>query len=390
MLVHHVAKSYKIGSLLMTRDIRLHRWTDLDVTIETVEGRLTYTDPHTGSSADYEYATWTSPEAQPGFAATQIVPSWVARTPAGTWIQVELRCTTVDGGSTRWYVLGRWAEDGSAIRRTTVPDQKDADCDVDADTLKCADGHEATGWQIRVTLCRRVGETATPRLIATGAVASRLPAAAPLIASKPGASALGRLLPVPQYSQRVHAGQNPEWDGGGGSWCSPTSVSMAAAYWGFEPDPADYADITTPDPWINEAAGRTYDHSYSGCGNWPFNTAYAGRLGLDAFVTRLRSLTEAEQFIEAGIPLVLSVSYRAGQVPGADYDTNGHLLMVVGFTEDGDPVINDPAADDNAGVRKVFGRAELEAAWLNRSGGIVYVIRPPHLPLPDPPEQPNW
>lgn len=213
----------------MTRDIRLHRWTDLDVTIETVEGRLTYTDPHTGSSADYEYATWTSPEVQLGLAATQIVPSWVARTPAGTWIQVELRCTTVEGGSTRWYVLGRWAEDGSAIRRTTVPDQKDADGDVDADTLKCADGHEATGWQIRITLCRRVGDAATPRLIAAGAVASRVPDVAPAIASKPAATALGRSLPVPQYSQRVHAGQNPEWDGGGGSWCSPTSVSMAAA-----------------------------------------------------------------------------------------------------------------------------------------------------------------
>jgi hypothetical protein len=104
----------------------------------------------------------------------------------------------------------------------------------------------------------------------------------------------------------------------------------------------------------------------------------------------LRSLAEVEQFIAAGIPLVLSVSYRAGQVPGADYDTNGHLLMVTGFTATGDPVMNDPAADDNAAVRKVFGRAELEAAWLNASGGVVYVIRPPHRPLPTPPPQANW
>jgi Peptidase_C39 like family len=410
------------GRRFVTRDIRLHRWTDLDVKIIEVDGRMSYRDPHTGESAEFDYATWTSPLVSPGFAATQIIPSWIARTPPGTWVQVDLRFTTAAGTTTGWYVLGRWAEDGSTIRRTTVPDQKDTDARVGDDTVFCADGHEASAWQMRVLLLRRAGSGLTPVLHSAGAVASRVPAraagtpagvalgsrplsesgaesapdsagsapdVAPASASRP-ALALGRVLPVPQFSQRVHRHQNPEWNGGGGTWCSPTSVSMAAAYWGCPPDPADYAWVTNDDPWVNEAAGRTYDHAFKGCGNWAFNTAYAGRLGLDGFVTRLRSLGEVEQFIAAGIPLVLSVSYRAGQVPGADYDTNGHLLMVAGFTATGDPVVNDPAADDNAAVRKVFGRAELEAAWLNASGGVVYVIRPPHRPLPAPPAQANW
>ena len=395
---------------------------------------MTYCDPHTGESADFDYATWISPLVSPGFAATQIIPSWIARTPPGTWVEVDLRFTTAAGATTGWYVLGRWAEDGSTIRRTTVPDQKDADARVGDDTLFCADGHEASAWQMRVLLLRRTGSELTPVLHSAGAVASRVPArvaGTPALVPVPGSGAwsrpvpgsvaesalesgsgpesvpdflpdlapgsasrpaleMGRVLPVPQYSQRVHRNQNPEWNGGGGTWCSPTSVSMAAAYWGCSPDPADYAWVSNDDPWVNEAAGRTYDHAFKGCGNWAFNTAYAGRLGLDGFVTRLRSLNEVEQFIAAGIPLVLSVSYRAGQVPGADYDTNGHLLMVAGFTATGDPVVNDPAADDNAAVRKVFGRAELEAAWLNASGGVVYVIRPPHLPLPAPPAQANW
>ena len=59
-------------------------------------------------------------------------------------------------------------------------------------------------------------------------------------------------------------------------------------------------------------ARRTYDASYEGTGNWPFNTAYAASRGLHAFVTRLRSLAEAETLVAAGIPVIASVSFSAG------------------------------------------------------------------------------
>ena len=44
---------------------------------------------------------------------------------------------------------------------------------------------------------------------------------------------------------------------------------------------------------------------------------------MDAFVTRLRSLVEAEAFIAAGIPLIVSAAFRADEVPGLGYDTAG-------------------------------------------------------------------
>ena len=72
--------------------------------------------------------------------------------------------------------------------------------------------------------------------------------------------------------------------------------------------------------------------------------AYAARFGMVAFVTRLRSLTEVEQFIKVGIPLVVSVSFKEHELEGAGYDTHGHLLTVIGFTEDGDVISNDPAS----------------------------------------------
>jgi hypothetical protein len=367
------------------RDIRIDRWTTsadfaagrsdgVEITAAGVSfaravGSLTRTDRFLGSTTDYEYATWTSPVVTLDFDAAETIPSFTASTPGRSWISISI------GTGDRWFSLGDWAAEDTEVSRASIGDQPEVNTDVLATPLR--------SWQIKVTLLRPVGGTDVPMVHTIGAVASSAYDGATDEPSTAQA-ALGSALPVPQFSQRVHAGRYPQWADGGGSWCSPTSVSMIAAYWKTGPSEADLAwvDPTYADPQVIYAARATYDHTYAGCGNWAFNIAYAGRFGLDGFVTRLRSLRDVEAFIEAGIPLVLSVAYEIGDVPGADYRTNGHLLIVVGFTEDGDPVLNDPAAIDNAAVRKVFGRAEFEAAWRRASGGVAYVIRPGDVPLP--------
>jgi hypothetical protein len=124
---------------------------------------------------------------------------------------------------------------------------------------------------------------------------------------------------------------------------------------------------------------------------WPFNTAYAGRFGVDAFVTRLRSLREAELFIKAGIPLVASIAFDSGELDGAPISsTNGHLLVIRGFTASGRVVVNDPAAPRNQTVRRVYKRGQFERAWIGATGGVVYVIHPPSVPLPAPSRHSNW
>ncbi|GAB3956475.1 hypothetical protein GCM10027614_68820 [Micromonospora vulcania] len=161
---------------------------------------------------------------------------------------------------------------------------------------------------------------------------------------------------------------------------------------GAEPTPEHYAwvDPPGPRPVVVHAARHCYDHAYAGAGNWPFNTAYAGLHGVDAFVTRLRSLAEAEAFIAAGIPLIVSAAFRADEVPGLSYDTKGHLMVLVGFTADGDPVLNDPYAPDDDGVRRTVPRERFEAVWQRGSGGVAYVLRPSSVSLPPPPAQANW
>ncbi len=193
------------------------------------------------------------------------------------------------------------------------------------------------------------------------------------------------MLDVPQYSQMVHAGHYPQWGNGGEAWCSPTSTSMVLGYYDALPAPAAYSWVPSGhvDPWVDYAARATYDAQYEGTGNWPFSTAYAASRAGNAFVTRLRSLREAERFIAAGIPVVASISFGRGELTGAPISaTNGHLLVVVGFTESGDVVVNDPAASNRAGVRRTYDRGQFENAWLPTSGGLTYVITDDAHPLP--------
>ncbi|WP_433391806.1 peptidase C39 family protein [Micromonospora sp. KLBMP9576] len=375
--------------------------------------RLDHTDAD-GQTRRYAAGCWTSPPVPAGFAVRDVVPSWTGDTPDGCWLRVELRGCHDGSPTTRWYVLADWAADDHALRRTSVPGQRDADARVDTDTLVVLDA-PVTGWQARVTLLRPEGSDATPVLRAVGAVAAGPRPAAATAAAGPDSAATtpaggtatttpaggtatttpagwGTVLDVPRYSQRLHAGVHPQWGGGGDSWCSPTCTSMVLAFWDAAPAPDRYAWVAPPGPRpvVVHAARNCYDHAYAGAGNWPFNTAYAGLHGVDAFVTRLRSLAEAEAFVAAGIPLIVSAAFRRGEVPGLDYDTAGHLMVLVGFTDAGAPVLNDPYAPDDDAVRRTVDRDRFETAWQGGSGGVTYVLRPPGVPLPPAPEQPNW
>jgi hypothetical protein len=115
---------------------------------------------------------------------------------------------------------------------------------------------------------------------------------------------------------------------------------------------------------------------YRGTGNWPFTMGYAG-LFKDAYVTRMRSLRDAEHLIKAGIPVGASIAFDSGGLSGAPLrSTSGHILAVVGFTAGGNVVVNDPAASSDSTVRRTYKRGQFERAWLGGSGGIAYVIRP--------------
>ncbi|MEU0035612.1 peptidase C39 family protein [Streptomyces sp. NPDC006333] len=347
--------------------------------IASADGTVAYTDPHTGRTATWEYATWTSPVHRLAVPATEAIASWNARTPAGTWLQVELTGTYSDGTATPWYVMGRWAAGDQDIRRTSVDGQKDGRSSIWTDTFAiddAASGLRLVSYRLRLTLYRAPGSGATPTVWRLGAMGSDIPDRFTVPASTPG---LARELTVPRYSQEIHAGQYPEYDNGGEAWCSPTSSQMIIEYWGRRPTAEQLAWIEPglADPQVCHAARYTYDYQYDGCGNWPFNAAYAATYkDLQGVVTRLGSLADLETLIAAGIPAITSQSFLKSELTGAGYGTSGHLMTVIGFTADGDVIANDPASPDDAAVRRVYRRSEWETIWLrtkryNASGNVV-------------------
>ncbi|MEV6971676.1 peptidase C39 family protein [Hamadaea sp. NPDC051192] len=374
------------------------------VTMGVAAGTTDYTDPHTGVTAAYEYSTWTSPVHDIGFGATEAVASWNAVTPAGTFIKVELHGTYTNGEQTPWYTMGIWASGDGDIRRTSVDDQGDPYSTIWTDTFSIDDASRGvllSDYQLRLTLYKKPGQVQRPRVWELGAMASNVPDRFTVPLST-GHIAWGKELAVPTYSQNIHSGEYPEYDGGGEAWCSPTSTQMVVSYYGYTPD-TSWVNPAYADPQVDAAARGTYDSQYEGAGNWPFNTAYAASfVGLDAIVTRMHSLDEVETFIKHGIPVVVSLSFLASELDGSNYSTSGHLFVIVGFTATGDVVVNDPASSSDDVVRNVYKRDQLETVWQRTkrvrangtvgsgSGGIAYLITPWWKPLPQVPGSSNW
>src|SRR5437867_4203382 len=107
------------------------------------------------------------------FAAfDELVASWNAATPEGTWIKTELQATR-SGRTTKWYTLGIWASGDGTIHRTSVPAQGDADGFVAIDTfIRSSTAAPLTSYQLRVTLYRadEVRGSPTPTVRFVGAM----------------------------------------------------------------------------------------------------------------------------------------------------------------------------------------------------------------------------
>lgn len=160
------------------------------------------------------------------------------------------------------------------------------------------------------------------------------------------------ILDVPAYTQYVVEGER--------GWCSPASLAMVNAYHGIERS-------------VETTAQAVLDRAYNGSGNWTFNTAFSGSLGLRAAVVYLRNLDQAAQLIERNLPLILSYSWTGDELPGAPLaHSDGHLAVLRGFTANGDCAINDPAAP---GVSVVYPRRAMESIW-QRNNGVAYLIAP--------------
>lgn len=317
----------------------------------------------------------TGPIIATPFNFTEAIASWNAITPAGSWIEIQFRAQ-YPGRWSKWYSLGIWASDYSTVQRHSVNLQGDGDGYVAVDTFVSTNKKEVTSnFQLKLLLFSATGAAVPTVRNASVAYSTAAPKSA--TASPDNPAFPNQILNVPQCSQMVY----PD---GGEVWCSPTSTSMVLAYWDSQADPSLLT--TFPDACetrVRAAVAGTYDWVYDGHGNWPFNTAYAASLGYEGYVARFTSLDKAEEFIAAGVPVIMSIAWDKGELTNSYIDsTNGHLLVLVGFDAKGDLIVNDPASPANETVQHTYLRSEFEPLWLQASGGTVYLIYPPGHQVP--------
>jgi len=227
----------------------------------------------------------------------------------------------VDG---RWFTMGRWGDEPRSVKTK----------EVDVDTLKL--DAPARALQFRVTPDKGAAVT-----LVAATFWRKSDHGTP---SNERSPVWGRPpIDVPKRSQF------------NSRTCSPTSVSMVLQFFGFNKPTKEVAD-------------GVYDHAADLYGNWPFNAAYAHRIGgFETLVRRMTGWRDVETLIGEGLPVVISAK-------GPPYFSNeGHLIVVVGFEKNGDVIVNNPARADN--VRRTYKRAELFKCWMQQGSGIAYVMR---------------
>jgi hypothetical protein len=306
-------------------------------------------------SSARESDVFTSPELSPQINWDELIVSWNADMPSNALLTIEARPIYADARPAKFYTMGVWSGASRREQRHSVLHQKDENGDVSTDTLIL--NQPAQKIQMRVSISDGKAKVKFLGLCFTDTKAKIEPL-------EPNREAWDKTIPVPERSQMAYPN--------GGALCSPTSVSMLMTYWSKKLNRSEL-DHDVPD-----IVKEVYDENWHGTGNWPFNTAYAGSYpGIRGYVTRLSDVSELEDWVAKGLPVALSLCYDRlrGKGPGP----NGHLVVFVGFTKEGDVIINDPGTSKH--IRKTFPRKNLIYAWAN-SKNAAYLIYPESAELP--------
>ena len=282
--------------------------------------------------------------------------SFCADTPPGSAIEVQARVRLTDGAFTAWFSFGVFSP---FCDRHSVSSSDDI-AELDTDTLRLKGGRRADTVQLRV-LPTPAPDGRLPRLRSV-TLSCRDSARPRPESAAPHADVR---VPAPCFSQMV---RDPAI---GGVICSAATIAMQLCALGENVLP-------------EEIALSNYDSAYKGCGNWAFSAAIAASYGYEA-CARYATLDEVEEELAAGRPVGVSVRYtndkendKLPYLEGAPCTTNGHLMLLCGFStgEDGRrfAVVHDPAARENASVERLYPLEQFLRAW---SGRVCYFVRRP-------------
>jgi hypothetical protein len=299
-----------------------------------------------------------SPVIDPGLKFNEVVASWNVDTPPDTGFCVEVRVgRDAEDLWSPYLYLGDWGT-------VAVPGERVVDWElgrVDVDYFRSDERFDRVQYRIRavnaapesrVLRVRRLGLCVSDMTGIPESVWTPRP-----LPDRPPAEAWQRRLPVPFRSQKT---DRPEMKH---KICSPTSVAMVLAYRGIERTSEEVADAA-------------FDPTHGIYGNWPRNVQAAYSLGQRGYLARFSDWTAVERMIAAGQPLVISIRvYEGDTLRNAPYrSSDGHLIVLAGFDEEGRVLVNDPAVAKAERGQLAYYREDLEKVWMRATGGLAYVF----------------
>ncbi len=144
--------------------------------------------------------------------------------------------------------------------------------------------------------------------------------------------------------------------------CSPVSTAMVIA-----------------GPGVSTDAGKVvrdcHDPLTGMYGLWPLAIRAAALRGVIGATELLSNWSEVETSLEAKLPVVASIRFDEGALPGSPQQKSaGHLVVVYGI-EAGEVLVCDPAAPNHGTVARRYPAAAFAEAWF-RHRGAAYMLSP--------------
>ena len=284
-------------------------------------------------------------------AFDEALPSWSVAGEQAFTVEIRVRRpgASPEGIWSPWLRIGDW---GAPARLDDTPTQfKDGKVAVDVLTL--TEPHDAAQLRFLGPEGALVADDFAVSMVLSDT--RKLDATLEATRAEPWKGS--KLLRVAPRSQRAVG------DDIGGRICSPTSVSMVAAYHG--------ASIPT-----RQMAEALLDPNFDIYGNWNRAVQGPAALGVPGRLVRVSSWSTVAAYLDRGLPVVASIKAKEGELAGAPYKkTAGHLFVVTGLGPAGAVHVNDPAARLALDVPRVYQRADMERVWF-ANGGVGYVFGP--------------
>jgi hypothetical protein len=346
---------------------------------------------HPQGSDAAEMASFESSVVRSGIRFNEALLSWNVDVPEGCGVRFDLRVgDTRTGEWTPWMYVGRWGAEFPAGKR--VKESRFGRIDVDyfrstggmfdvaqyriiaarndsaprengSQPAPAVDDADAAVRvrRIALTFSDRAPPPPPPQARAGAAEAPSSEAEQAVAATEaapPHTPAPAVAMDVPFRSQKAEDKEIA------GKICSPTSLTMVLAYRGV-------------DEPVATVAARALDEDTGIYGNWPANVQAAYSFGVPGYLTRINDWAQVRRSLARGQPLIASIRAENGELAGAPYHgTDGHLIVIRGLDENGDVLVNDPAArTPEAGVT-TYRREDMQRVWLKRGAGTAYVLLP--------------